>query len=86
MKLTWKELVEELKRQGYIHIMWHKDDIISILEQKDIKYTEEDLDSIVEYVENAFDAQVGISWEVLELYIDQWKREKDNNSKDNTHE
>ena len=71
--MTYEELRAELKEQGYIHVLWHKDDIIMILEKKGIKYTDEDLDKIRAYVENAFDAQVGVSWEILELYIEQWQ-------------
>jgi hypothetical protein len=72
MELTYEQLRDEFKRQGYIHVFWHKDDISGLLEKRGIKYTDEDLDKIRAYVENAFDAQIGVSWEILELYIEQW--------------
>lgn len=75
MTLSWEELRSELKRQGYIQVLWHRDDISSLLEKRSVQYTDEDLKEIVEYIEHAFDASVGISWEVLEGYIDQWLEE-----------
>ena len=75
MKLTYKELTAELKEHGYIHVLWHKDDISITLEKRDIKYTDEDLDKIVAYIEHLFDAQVGINWEIIEGYIDAYIEE-----------
>jgi len=79
--MTWEELKIGLKELGYISVLWHKDDIISVLEKrmvgiKDaVKYTDEDLDKIVAYIERLFDAQVGINWEILEGYIDAYFEE-----------
>lgn len=70
MELTYEQLRDEFKRQGYIHVFWHKDDISGLLEKRGIKYTDKDLDKIRDFVERHFDAQVGISWDVLEGYID----------------
>jgi hypothetical protein len=75
MELTWKQLKDELARQGYINTLWHKDDIEMLLEKRSIEHTDEDLNKLRAFVEKHFDAQVGISWDVLDGYIDSYLEE-----------
>ena len=76
MKLTWEEFKKELKDRGHLHILWHEDDILSVLEERSIIVSQEELATIKVFIERNFDAQVGINWEILEGYVDAYFYEK----------
>ena len=67
--MTREELRQELKEQGYIDVLWHKDDVVAVLEENNHTYTDEDVDNIVADIVKFFNAEVGISWEVIDSFV-----------------
>ena len=62
---------QSIDKDGYIHIKWHIDDVKATAERMDIAITDEDAREILEIVERRHDANLGISWDVIEAHIDQ---------------
>ena len=75
--MTVKELIKEL--QGYAPdeviaaSIWNTDDVRSAAEQNDHKekLTQEECESVLEWVEAHHDAQYGINWDVLWMGIEE---------------
>ena len=61
----------EYEKANSIQISWHIDDVKATAEQMDIAKTDEDAREILEIVERRHDANLGISWDVIEAHIDQ---------------
>ena len=69
--LTNSQLRQEMKHHGYlVGCAWQRDDVIGVVEEKDLNFTESDIDAIVADIERFFDASIGINWEVIEVYVD----------------
>ena len=61
----------EYEKANSIQISWHIDDVKATAERMDIAITDEDAREILEIVERRHDANLGISWDVIEAHIDQ---------------
>lgn len=59
-----------------IEIKWSTLDVLGIANEMDIKLTEQEADEILEQMERFHDAEIGINWGVLEIYIEQHQEEK----------
>ena len=55
---------------GYLPTMWHKNDIISRLNDREISYDDELIDKIAISLERYHNAIIGINWEVIDIHID----------------
>jgi len=49
---------------------WHVQDIIERAKENDIQLDEKDALEVLEYLDQHFDAEVGINWEVIDNAID----------------
>ncbi len=54
-----------------IHIEWNTVDVLSQCENQNIPCTLEQAKSVLEMAENCHDACHGISWDTLDVYIDE---------------
>lgn len=57
-----------------IAIKWGTEDVLWQAEQLDLELTEEQADDILESLENKHDASVGINWDVISYYIEDYLR------------
>ncbi len=65
------ELIQELCNRGFIKVFWNKEDIeVSAQSRFNITLTEEQVNEVVESIENSFDANVGVNWDVIADNID----------------
>lgn len=65
------ELIQELCNRGFIRVFWNKEDIeVSAQSRFNITLTEEQVNEVVESIENSFDANVGVNWDVIADNID----------------
>jgi hypothetical protein len=55
-----------------IEIKWNTDDVIMQADAMNIELTEEQADDILESLENKHDANIGINWDVISFYIDDY--------------
>ena len=60
-----------------ISIVWTTDDILHTAQEMDIYLTDEEADKILYELAEHHDPQVGICWEVIEIYIEQYLDEKE---------
>jgi hypothetical protein len=66
MKLSYEEFKQELEDHGYLDILWHKDDIISVLKENEYPHDDEVVDEIAKNIEKYHDCQYGINWDSIE--------------------
>jgi hypothetical protein len=57
-----------------IAIKWSTEDILYTAENMEINLTEEEADKILEKLEYYHDAELGINWKVIEIYIQDFKK------------
>jgi len=57
-----------------IAIKWSTEDVLWQAEQLDLELTEDQADDILESLENKHDASVGINWDVISYYIEDYLR------------
>ena len=67
--ISTEELIKELQRRGMLRIFWHLDDVKECLEEHNYDYTPDELIQIGTYLEDKFDASVGLSWDIMGEYI-----------------
>jgi len=66
-----EDLIKELQRRGYIRILWHRDDILGILQESQyMDWDQNDIDKICNQIEHYHDANYGINWDVIREFID----------------
>lgn len=73
MKPTKKQIARAksiLKTAGYIINLFHKIDIRDLAEDISATLTDAEVDAVAERLENA-DANLGVNWESIEIFIDQ---------------
>ena len=66
------ELIKELRSRGYMRIFWTKDDIRHVAEnnfENPIHLTDNQLNDVVTFIENKWDANIGVSWDTIESSI-----------------
>ena len=79
MKKPTKQQIEKakqtLKNAGYLSPMWHKDDIreryLENYGSKVIPLNDEEVNQIAGAIERRHDANIGINWDVIDIFIDQ---------------
>jgi hypothetical protein len=53
-----------------IHIGWSTEDVLQRAKDNDVKLTEDEANSILLEMQRDYDADVGINWETIDVYID----------------
>jgi len=74
-KINSEELIKELKERGYVRHLWHRDDIIYQAECDEVELTDEEIDEVAELLERKTDANIGINWEVISMWISEVKKD-----------
>ena len=59
-----------------IAIKWSTEDVLWQAEQLDLELTEYQADDILESLENRHDASIGINWDVISYYIEDYLRKE----------
>ena len=72
---TVKDLVAHLQRHfdpdDYIAAaIWQRDDVLAQAEGRGITITDDQADDIIERMDAKHDASIGISWDVIDVYLD----------------
>jgi hypothetical protein len=62
-----------------IKIVWSTDDVLIKANEMDIELTETEADTILETLEEKHDASIGICWDVIGCYIDQFEIDRTQN-------
>ena len=62
-------LLDELKKRGYLHIFWQRDDIKAAIKELGFKSSEEAISAIVGDIEHYFDASIGVNWDTIGVYV-----------------
>ena len=60
-----------------ISIIWSTEDVLHQAKQRDVKLTEDEANSILLEMQRDYDADVGINWETIDVYIDDLVDERD---------
>ena len=60
-----------------IQINWSTIDVVNTAEQMNIYLTDEEADKILDELEENHDPQLGINWDVIENYIQQYLDEQE---------
>jgi len=71
-EINTEELIKELRNRGYIRVFWIKDDIKLVAEnnfENPIHLTDDQLNDVVTFIENQWDANLGVSWDTIEYSI-----------------
>lgn len=55
-----------------ITIKWYTDDVVWRAEEMDIQLTQEEAYKILKIIEKNHDPEVGINWNVIDYYIDDY--------------
>jgi len=63
-------LIQELCNRGYIRVLWNKEDVINTAERNDIELTDEQVSEVIYNIEQSFDANIGVNWDVIANNID----------------
>ena len=53
-----------------IHIGWSTEDVLQRAKDNDVKLTEDEANSILLEIQRDYDADIGISWTTIDVYID----------------
>ena len=61
-----------MKFSETISITWHVDDVLEKAKQRNIKISREKAAQLLHQVDNNHDANIGINWEVLDCYLDNY--------------
>lgn len=64
-----EKLIEELQNRGFIRVLWNKEDIINVAEKNDIKITDDEVLEVIDRIEQTFDANIGVNWDVISYNI-----------------
>lgn len=62
-------LKDELINRGYIRVFWHKEDVISQAKNLGYELTDEEANDIMYNIEQSFDANIGVNWDVISEHI-----------------
>ena len=60
-----------------IHIGWSTEDVLHQAKKKGVKLTEDEANEILLHMERKHDADIGISWGTIDVYIDDLVDERD---------
>ena len=70
--INTEELIKELCNRGYIRVFWMEEDIKHVAEnnfENPIHLTDNQLNDVVTFIENKWDANIGLSWDTIESSI-----------------
>ena len=56
---------------GYIHILWHIDDVKRVAKDRGIEITDQEAIDILESAESDHDATIGVAWDTFDYYLDE---------------
>lgn len=59
-----------------ISIKWSTYDVLGVADEMGIELTDQEADEILDQMERFHDAELGINWGVIEIYIEQHQEEK----------
>lgn len=65
-----EELIVELQKRGVLRVLWSKADIKERAKEMDIKLSKKQVDDVASLIESKHDCNVGLSWEVIDIFID----------------
>ena len=71
-EINTEDLIKELCSRGYLRVLWTKDDIKHVAEnnfENPIYLTDDQLNDVVTFIEDNWDANIGISWDTIEYSI-----------------
>lgn len=68
-KVYTEDLIQELVNRGFIRILWSGKDVISAAERNDITITEDEVLQVINKIEQTFDANIGVNWDVISYNI-----------------
>lgn len=57
--------------KDFISIEWHIEDVKSRAKERGIKVTDAQSREILEYIERKHDANIGVNWEVIDIWTDE---------------
>jgi|TARA_E500000305_G_scaffold62070_1_gene49484 hypothetical protein len=60
-----------------ISIIWSTEDVLHQAKEKGVKLTEDEANEILLHMERKHDADIGISWTTIDVYIDDLVEERD---------
>jgi len=60
-----------------INIGWSTEDVLQRAKDNDVKLTEDEANSILLEIQRDYDADVGINWETIDVYIDDLVDDRD---------
>ena len=60
-----------------INIIWSTEDVLHQAKEKGVKLTEDEANEILLHMERKHDADIGISWGTIDVYIDDLVDERD---------
>ncbi len=56
--------------EGHVAVaIWQREDVFDMAKRLDIEITEEQADEILDEMDHRQDAEVGISWDTIEFYL-----------------
>ena len=73
-------LIDELKKRGYIHVFWQRDDVEVSIEELGFEPSEEAITSIVEAIEKYHDASSGVNWDIIGIHVQEYYKPRDENT------
>jgi hypothetical protein len=80
-KETWESLKrykEEIKQGDIVVFVWHIDDVLGLAEEREIELSEDEAREILYNVRREHDCMIGINWEVISYYLDDFVYEREN--------
>lgn len=77
-EIETEELIQELCNRGFIRVFWNKEDIIfqdraNHVEIDGVELTDEQVSEVVYNIEQSFDANIGVNWDVISEHISEVK-------------
>lgn len=66
-------LKEELISRGFLRVFWNREDIVMRAEALEYNLTDEEIEEVAYNIEQSFDANVGVNWDVITDHIDMVK-------------
>lgn len=77
MAITLEQAKEILKQHGYlVKNLWNKTDITDRAKDLDMVLTADEISEIAFNIEQRFDATYGITWDVIDLHLDEMRYKK----------
>jgi hypothetical protein len=71
-----KERLERIRKGESIAIFWGFEDILGEAKEMGIKLTKEQAKEILQEIDMRHDATIGVNWDVLRVYIENYSSER----------